>query len=1033
MLTRSKAQKFATTNPTVAEEDSVHTNVYEKPMLSSAFKSIASVQEVVTFSKCVDQATMSRQETNESLQSNQCIVALEPSATDQSNNCIRSTYPTPIIQDPNMQIANPIVTKSSPNSVAKKITNTNDDVRTRTSSSIHSSGSRSSTSSRSSAKSKRAMLMARLQAQAEINALEEQQAKRRFDYEQKLLEQTRLREEQELKFQHQLTEAKLRAQLNETIAQMQAEEEKTDPFNNPTSSTQLIADNVSNMFRTSFVNENYAGPSINILPASVSSSMINQPTECSNKLNPIQDPVNNVAHASSADPKNRSYKNVEFNLLPPASNGAQTIKPSNCLSYSTKKEGYPLSQSCTITQDCRGPWPNECFSAKSQAYTNQSFRIVPENNDFGSTNWQSAPEIITSAPNDVTTSCNRRFNANGSVNPSGRAPDWQPAMPILEPPIFEGNPANYCSFVDSFDALISYNVPEPKRKLFYLLRYTSGSANALVKGCQYLPADQGYAEARKLLQQTYGQKFQIAKTCIDSIVNGPPLHYQDKASLVKFSAELKSCVNTLIGMNYLHKMDNIDVLNKISKCLPSAWVNGWQVEVDNVIHVRMEEVSIKHLTDYVSLRTRQCTNFANDWSQVKSRLNNPAINKRGKASFATQVNIEKKMCRMCEGPHFLNQCKHFRKLDYDARKSFVIKAKLCWSCLEPDHLSKSCPRTNPCLKQDCNGRHTTLLHPPNLSNQSTTPAERNRGEHTTAIAKVSSAFVGSDSLISGLLPVVPVKIRCTNSNEFITTLALLDNGSTSSFISESLIKALRAKNFSVINVSTATINQVQTTHKAKVINGLQISDLAQSNFFQLNPTLSINSIPVGKGDIPTQEDVNQFLEFKDVYIPLMDEEVGLLIGNDNAPVMQPLEVTNTDAGYYAIKTPVGWTINCPKKNGVYPKLNKTFLVRLNNHPMCTLCTDVVDTNINNNQLSRDQTRFLNFVSTSIRHLDNQHYEIALPVRNSEIQLPLNRTMAEQRACYLKRKFLKNPAFFEHYKTFVNDMLVNNHAERVEKA
>ena len=292
-----------------------------------------------------------------------------------------------------------------------------------------------------------------------------------------------------------------------------------------------------------------------------------------------------------------------------------------------------------------------------------------------------------------------RFNANCPGNLSGRGPDWQPAMPALEPAIFRGNSANYCSFVDSFDALISYNVPEPKRKLFYLLQYTSGPANALVKGCQYLPADQGYAEARKLLQQTYGQKFQIAKACIDSIVNGAPLHYQDKASLIKFVAELKSCVNTLSGMNYLHKMDNIDVSNKISKRLPSAWINGWQAEVDNVIHVRTEEVSIKHLTDYVSLGTRQCTNFANDWSQVmKSRLNNPTLNKREKISFATQVYIKKTMCRMCEGPHFSNQCKHFRKLDYDARKSFVIKAKLCWSCLEPDHFSKSCPRTNPCSK-----------------------------------------------------------------------------------------------------------------------------------------------------------------------------------------------------------------------------------------------------------------------------------------------------------------------------------------------
>ena len=191
---------------------------------------------------------MSRQETSESLQLNQSIAALEPSATDASNSRIHLNYPTPSIQDPNMRSADSMVINPSPNAVAERITKTTDDARTRISSFAHSLSGHSSTSSRTSAKLKRAVLMARLQAQAEINALEEQQAKRRFDYEQKLLEQTRLREEQELKFQHQLTEAKLRAQLHETIAQMQAEEGKTDPFNNPTLSTQLIVDNASNMF-----------------------------------------------------------------------------------------------------------------------------------------------------------------------------------------------------------------------------------------------------------------------------------------------------------------------------------------------------------------------------------------------------------------------------------------------------------------------------------------------------------------------------------------------------------------------------------------------------------------------------------------------------------------------------------------------------------------------------------------------------------------------------------------------------------------
>ena len=94
---------------------------------------------------------------------------------------------------------------------------------------------------------------------------------------------------------------------------------------------------------------------------------------------------------------------------------------------------------------------------------------------------------------------------------------------------------------------------------------------------------------------------------------------------------------------------------------------------------------------------------------------------------------------------------------------------------------------------------------------------------------------------------------------------------------------------------------------------------------------------------------------------------------------------------------------------------------------------IFNTNINNNRLARSRTRFLKFASTSIRHLDNQHHEIALPLRNPEIQLPLNKSMVEQQACYLKRKFLKNPTFFERYKIFINDMLVNKYAEKTKGA
>ena len=103
-----------------------------------------------------------------------------------------------------------------------------------------------------------------------------------------------------------------------------------------------------------------------------------------------------------------------------------------------------------------------------------------------------------------------------------------PNLPSLEPDIFDGNPINYCSFINSFDALAAYNVPEPKRKFYYLLQYTKGPARDLVKGCQYLPGQEGYIKTRNLLKNTFGQKFQIAKANIDLVANGPVLDIKVK-------------------------------------------------------------------------------------------------------------------------------------------------------------------------------------------------------------------------------------------------------------------------------------------------------------------------------------------------------------------------------------------------------------------------------------------------------------------------------------------------------------------------
>ena len=174
----------------------------------------------------------------------------------------------------------------------------------------------------------------------------------------------------------------------------------------------------------------------------------------------------------------------------------------------------------------------------------------------------------------------------------------------------------------------------------------------------------------------------------------------------------------LESMNYLHKIDNFDVLEKIVKRLPHSWLGGWQAELDTIIHTRGEEASIKHLASYVSLKTRQATNFKCNWSHTErstGKFTNTAKPHKGReeSSFSTSTNTTFSIskCKLCHAPHYLNQCKDFRKLTVPERLKFVKENKLCYSCLETGHSAERCNREHPCRKQGCDKQHTTLLHP----------------------------------------------------------------------------------------------------------------------------------------------------------------------------------------------------------------------------------------------------------------------------------------------------------------------------------
>jgi hypothetical protein len=73
-------------------------------------------------------------------------------------------------------------------------------------------------------------------------------------------------------------------------------------------------------------------------------------------------------------------------------------------------------------------------------------------------------------------------------------------------------------------------------------------------------------------------------------------------------------------------------------------------------------------------------------------------------------------CAVCCELHQLRACQKFRTFTVDERRKFVDDKRICWNCLSPGHLQRSCNSLNRC--RICKNSHHSLLHPEEVSHRS---------------------------------------------------------------------------------------------------------------------------------------------------------------------------------------------------------------------------------------------------------------------------------------------------------------------------
>ena len=120
--------------------------------------------------------------------------------------------------------------------------------------------------------------------------------------------------------------------------------------------------------------------------------------------------------------------------------------------------------------------------------------------------------------------------------------------------------------------------------------------------------DEGYAEARKLIEKKFGDEFRIPSACESKAINWPPVKSEDGSALSRFSVYLASCKNTMKGSRYSSTFDQPDNIQKLVLTLPYSMRERWRRVVDDIMELQGRPVKFDDRVSFIDREARIATN-----------------------------------------------------------------------------------------------------------------------------------------------------------------------------------------------------------------------------------------------------------------------------------------------------------------------------------------------------------------------------------------------------------------------------------------
>ncbi|XP_045456195.1 uncharacterized protein LOC123666030 [Melitaea cinxia] len=606
-------------------------------------------------------------------------------------------------------------------------------------------------------------------------------------------------------------------------------------------------------------------------------------------------------------------------------------------------------------------------------------------------------------------------------------------LPQIQISKFDGSYFRWLDFRDSFLSLVhNNNRLQAIHKFHYLVSYLEGDAARIVSNIEISEAN--YNDAWLLLCERYDNKKQLITHHLSALFNINTVARESERSLRFLVDHVTKNLRALATLGEpTDKWDTL-IIHMVSS------------KLDNVTMVKWQEYR-NTLDDVPTLK--QFHKFLSDRSDVLESLNRnkpdkilsqsrPAIplirknnfGERQLKSFAATSQINYR-CVLCKGDHRIYNCPIFLNKNVEERKIEVSKLNLCPNCLRFGHSIREC-HLGPC--RECNKRHNTLLHITKNKTSSKIPTVEN---DTNLSNNHSLANFSKQNFNQIILSTALINVTNPNTNQSKTVRALLDCGSQSSFITQSLKQSLSLDSNPIHTINVIGIGNNSCDKVTESCN-LKFNSLVNKDFSISLSCLVLKNL---SGEIPIQSiNIQQFKLPKNIQLadPTFDQPapVEIIIGADVFWDILGSEQRSLGPNNPKLRSSkLGWLIGGP--------ISTSTNIHKSNYNQCL--SNLSYFNKIDSQLSKfwelesvPQDPILSDADKEcenhfIRHtyrLPSGRFCVRLPLANTPDVLGDSYTLAKRRFLNLEKRLNKKPEMKSQYSNFINEYAQLGHLEKI---